>query len=177
MCSDGSGFNFFVHRGDPAKVVFFLEGGGACFDAATCGPDSTAFKRGVGDTLDVSTGIFEFANPDNPFADWSMVYVPYCTGDVHLGDKTMDYGNGVVIEHKGYVNASTALTAMRDLFPGLEDLVVTGESAGSIPSPLYAGLALGHVPERKHQGARRRLRRLPRRPGHQRDHRRQLGHD
>jgi hypothetical protein len=141
MCSDGSGFSFFVHRGDPAKVVFFLEGGGACFDVSTCGPDSDAFKRTVGDTLDASTGIFDFENPDNPFTDWSVVYVPYCTGDVHLGNQTMDYGDGVVIQHKGYVNGRTALNAMRDLFPALEELVVTGESAGSIPTPLYAGMA------------------------------------
>lgn len=141
MCSDGSSFNFFVHRGDPSKVVFFLEGGGACFDVGTCGPDSDAFKRTVADTLDASTGIFDFENPDNPFADWSMVYVPYCTGDVHLGNTTMDYGGGVVIQHKGYVNGSTALHAMRDLFPALDQLVVTGESAGSIPTPLYAGMA------------------------------------
>jgi hypothetical protein len=150
MCSDGSGFEFFVHRADPAKVVFYLEGGGACFDAATCGPDSTTFKRtvGHGDQLsDVTTGIFDFANPDNPFKDWSAVYVPYCTGDVHLGNATTDYGNGVVIQHKGYINASTALNATRELFPGIDDLLVTGESAGSVPTPLFAGMASDLYPD------------------------------
>ena len=29
-------------------------------------------------------------NPDNPFADYSFVFVPYCTGDVHLGDVTRE---------------------------------------------------------------------------------------
>lgn len=141
MCSDGSGYRFFVHRASPTNVMFFLQGGGACFDAATCGPGTTSFTRTVGDTLDASSGIFDFENPANPFRDWSVVYVPYCTGDVHLGNATHDYGGGVVVQHKGFVNASAALTAMRDLFPSLQRLMVAGESAGSIPSPLFAGLA------------------------------------
>jgi len=76
-----------------------------------------------------------------------MVYVPYCTGDVHIGNLTKDYGDGVVIEHKGYVNGSTALNAMAELFPEATELVVTGESAGSVPTPLYAGLASDLLPE------------------------------
>ena len=150
MCSDGSGFEFFVHKGDPAKVVFYLEGGGACFDPSTCGPDSKSFKRTVGhddDLADLTTGIFDFANPANPFADWSVVFVPYCTGDVHIGNATTDYGNGTVIEHKGYVNGTTALNATKDLFPNATQLVVTGESAGSVPTPLYAGLGRDLFPD------------------------------
>jgi hypothetical protein len=143
MCSDGSEFTFFVHKGDPAKVVFYLEGGGACFDGSTCGPDSNSFKRTVGhdDGLaDLDAGIFDFDNPANPFRDWSVVFVPYCTGDVHIGNATTDYGNGTVIQHKGYVNGTTALDATKDLFPKATQLVFAGESAGSVPTPLYAGL-------------------------------------
>lgn len=143
MCSDGSPFEFFVHKGDPTKVVFYLEGGGACFDPNTCAPDSNSFKRTVGhdDNLaDLTTGIFDFANPANPFADWSVVFVPYCTGDVHIGNATTDYGNGTVVQHKGFVNGSTALNATKDLFPNANQLVFAGESAGSVPTPLYAGL-------------------------------------
>jgi hypothetical protein len=149
MCSDGSGFEFFVHRADPAKVVFFLEGGGACFDAGTCGPDSTSFKRTVGhdDQLsDVTAGIFDFTNPDNPFKDWSVVYVPYCTGDIFLGSGAHDYGGGVVIQHKGNVDASAALQHLAETFPGATQLVVAGESAGAAPDPLFAGLAADLLP-------------------------------
>ena len=31
-------------------------------------------------------GIFNRLNPTNPIRDWNMVYVPYCTGDIHGGD-------------------------------------------------------------------------------------------
>jgi hypothetical protein len=154
MCSDGSGFSWFVRRdGDPTKVVFFLEGGGACFSADTCNPESDTYKRTVGYDGGFTagdeepTGIFDFSNPMNPFADYSFVFVPYCTGDVHLGNTTHDYGNGVVVEHKGFVNASTALNAMAELFPDATELVVTGESAGSVPTPLYAGMAHDLLPD------------------------------
>jgi hypothetical protein len=35
-CANGSEFAFFERRADPTKVVFFLDGGGACVDAETC---------------------------------------------------------------------------------------------------------------------------------------------
>ena len=151
MCSDGSEFSYFVHRADPTKVVFFLEGGGACFSAETCDPASQTYKRtvgyagGFGSEGDPS-GIFDFSNAMNPFANYSFVFVPYCTGDVHIGNATTDYGDGVVVEHKGYVNGSTALNAMATMFPDATELVVTGESAGSVPTPLYAGMASDLLP-------------------------------
>ena len=44
------------------------------------------------------------ADPRNPFADYSAVYVPYCTGDVHIGSVTTEYADGLTIQHKGYAN-------------------------------------------------------------------------
>ena len=38
-CSDGSPYQFLVRPGDPAHVVFYLQGGGGCFDGRTCDPD------------------------------------------------------------------------------------------------------------------------------------------
>ena len=148
MCGDKSEFSYFIRKADPDKVVFFLEGGGACFDAVGCGPKSTNFKRTVGydDGMTNNEGFFDLANPKNPFADYSMVFVPYCTGDVHLGNTTHDYGDGVVVEHKGSVNATAALEKMAETFPDATEVVVTGASGGSVPSPLYAGLTHDVLP-------------------------------
>jgi hypothetical protein len=147
MCFDGAEFTYWVRVANPTKVMFFMEGGGACFDAQTCGPDSNAFKRevGTGPTTRVE-GIFDFANTANPFADWSMVYVPYCTGDIFLGNAQHDYGNGTVIEHRGSVNATAALQHMAETFPDATQVLVTGESAGAAPDGLYAGLAADLLP-------------------------------
>ncbi|MFM7252287.1 MAG: pectin acetylesterase-family hydrolase [Ilumatobacteraceae bacterium] len=151
MCSDGAPFEFYVREADPTKVVFFLEGGGACFSAATCAPESNTFKRTaqLPDDLANGTGdgIWSESNPDNPIAGWSVVYVPYCTGDVHIGNATTDYGDGLVMQHKGYANASAALGMLAYRFPNATELLVTGESAGSVPSPMYAGMASDLLPD------------------------------
>lgn len=148
MCADGAPWAYFVREADPEKVVFFLDGGGACFSAEMCAPGSGQFKETIGfdDGFTEANGVFDFDNPDNPLADHSFVFVPYCTGDVHSGDVTKDYGNGVVVEHKGYVNASTALNALAQKFPDAQDVIVAGVSAGSFPTAIYAGLAADLLP-------------------------------
>jgi len=150
MCADGSPYSYFVREADPTKVMFYLEGGGACFTGAMCAPGSDSYKQVIGAAPgEQANGIFDFANPENPFADYSIVYVPYCTGDVHSGNTTKDYGDGVVVEHKGFVNASAALTTMIQRFPDLVDLVVAGSSAGAFTTPLYAGVAADQLPNAK----------------------------
>jgi hypothetical protein len=148
MCSDGSVFKYWIRRADPTKVLFFLQGGGACFSAQTCGPASTSYTRNLSkEKGKPNTGIFDPDDERNPFRDYSVVYVPYCTADVHLGNATHDYGNGVVIHHNGYINASTALAATAAAFPEAEKVAVVGASAGSAGAPLYAGLAHDVLPK------------------------------
>jgi hypothetical protein len=148
MCADGSPFHFYLREASPTKVLFFLEGGGACFSAQMCTPGSGTYSENISplSQLESSAGIFDFTNPENPFADYSVVYVPYCTGDVHSGNITKDYGNGVVIEHKGFVNASNALDTMIKRFPDTAQLVVAGSSAGSFPTPVFAAMAGDQLP-------------------------------
>jgi hypothetical protein len=148
MCADGSAFHFYVREASPTKVLFYLEGGGACFSGEMCKPGSGTYSENIAPVsrLTDAPGIFDFANPENPFADYSVVYVPYCTGDVHAGNTTKDYGNGVVTEHKGFVNASNALDTMIKRFPNTTRLVVAGSSAGSFPTPVFAGMAGDRLP-------------------------------
>ena len=148
MCADGSAFHFYLREASPTKVLFYLEGGGACFSGDMCKPGSGTYSETISpiSKLEDSPGIFDFANPENPFADYSVVYVPYCTGDVHAGNITKDYGNGVVTEHKGFVNASNALDTMIERFPDTTQLVVAGSSAGSFPTPVFAGIAGDRLP-------------------------------
>ena len=148
MCADGSPFHYYIREASPTKVLFYLEGGGACFSAEMCTPGSGTYSETISPVskLEDSPGIFDFANPENPFADYSVVYVPYCTGDVHSGNITKDYGNGVVIQHKGFVNASNALDTMIKRFPNTTQLVVAGSSAGSFPTPVFAGMAGDQLP-------------------------------
>jgi len=149
VCSDGSVYKFFVKQGDPEKLMFYLEGGGACWEAGNCDPDiQPSYQVNLAST-DPSRahGIFAFDQATNPFADYTFVYAPYCSGDVHIGDSEQHYqvpqfeghaGHDLHIHHRGWVNGKAALDWTHDHVFAPQEVFVTGSSAGSIPSPFYA---------------------------------------
>ena len=149
-CSDNSEYHFWVRRGDPKKVLFYLEGGGACFSAETCASKGATYTVNLAKDDGVgASGIFDFENKANPLRDYSMVVAPYCTGDLHLGTSVHDYGNGVVVHHNGFINGSTAMAAAAALFPQPDEVVVAGASAGSAGAPAYGGAAHDVFPDAK----------------------------
>ncbi|MEM9408296.1 MAG: pectin acetylesterase-family hydrolase [Acidobacteriota bacterium] len=163
-CSDGSEYRFFARKGDPEKLLFYLQGGGGCWTAGTCdregqptytttAPPELRSPAGSDPEEGAMHGIMAFAHPDNPFADYSAVFVPYCTGDVHIGNRTGTYTvaaadeapeREVTVEHKGFVNGQAALRWTYEAFSAPETVFVTGSSAGAIPSPVYARLLKDH---------------------------------
>ena len=159
-CADGSEFAFWDRRTDPTKVVLFLNGGGVCWDATSCaftsaGPpgendfyDWNLQSDGPGSNFD-EDGIFDFANHDNPFADYSFMYVAGCTGDAHLGNVSQKYSDTLTVEHNGYVNGTAALDYLAENYPDASQVVVIGKTAGSIAAPLYGGLVADRLPDTK----------------------------
>jgi hypothetical protein len=166
-CSDGSPFHFFARPGDPEKLVVYFQGGGACWTGATCDRDlrptysMVAVEQlieaqpGEARPENAMSGIFDFTRDDNPVRDYSMVFVPYCSGDVHIGDRAATYeapeaegheSHPVEVAHKGYVNSKAALDWTFATFGGPETVLVTGSSAGSIPSPFYAHIVKDRYP-------------------------------
>lgn len=146
QCSDGSEFNLWVREASPEKVVLYLEDGGACFSAETCDPANELYNVSITEGPD-GEGIFDFDREGNPFADHSVVYVPYCTADVFLGNAATEYAPGLTVQHKGSVNGTAALDHLVAAFPAATDVVVLGESAGSVGAPLYGGLVADRLPE------------------------------
>jgi Pectinacetylesterase len=153
-CADGSEFAFWERRADPTKVVLFLDGGGNCFDAETCA--FTGLGAGGEENYDWSIygedpaqedGIFNFARADNPFRDYSFIYVPSCTGDAHLGDVSRRYSPVLTVEHNGFVNGTAALRYLAEYYPDAAQVVVVGKSAGSLAAPVYGGLASNLLPD------------------------------
>ncbi|SDU58660.1 pectin acetylesterase-family hydrolase [Jiangella alkaliphila] len=145
-CADGSEYSFYAREASTEKVVLFLDGGGGCWSAATCAPDGTNDYQTTVETPSGS-GVLDFADERNPFADYSMVFVPYCTGDVHLGNAVTEYTSDLTVHHKGYVNGTAALDHLADTFPDAEEIVVIGASAGSVSAPLYAGMVADRFPD------------------------------
>jgi hypothetical protein len=137
-CIDGSPTGIGVRYGTGDGLVIHFEGGGGCFDFATCSLfyttfanfDDTAFALLVPTLL--QGGIFDPDSPDNPVRDWSFVYVPYCTGDVHAGDHEMAGVDGFPGAHQfvGHRNFGLDLERIGPTFPQPSHVLVTGISAG-----------------------------------------------
>jgi hypothetical protein len=143
-CAHDSTFAFKVRPGLPDKVMIFLNGGGACWRAAECDPKGKPTYTMTSDSANdasVRQGIFDFANEANPVRDFTMVYIPYCTGDVHLGTRTVDYERGqkdFEVRHQGAVNLDAVLDWVYSNVKTPRVVFVTGVSAGAIPSPVIA---------------------------------------
>ena len=153
-CADGSEFAFWERRDDPAKIVFFLDGGGACFDAASCaftglgtGGEANYDWSIYGEDPAQEGGIFDLARADNPFRHYSFIYVPSCTGDVHLGDATHEYSSELTVEHNGFVNGTAALSYLAEHYPDAAQVVVVGKTDGSIAAPVFGGLVADLLPD------------------------------
>jgi hypothetical protein len=157
VCADGSEYAFFERPADPAKVVFYLDGGGICFDAASCANANTPTSgERAGPDYDPNVegenpagegGMFDFGREDNPFRDYSFVYVPLCTADSHLGNATQTYSPELTVEHKGWVNGTAALDYLAENYADAAQVVVVGKTAGGVAAPLYGGLASDLLPD------------------------------
>jgi Pectinacetylesterase len=148
-CADGSELAVWERRADPTKVVFFLDGGGVCFDATSCAfsSEEPAYDWNVrGDDPSEDDGIFDFARADNPFLDYGFISVPSCTGDMHLGDATREYSPKLTVEHNGFVNGTAALSYLAEHYPDAAQVVVVGKSVGSVAAPVYGGLVADKLP-------------------------------
>jgi hypothetical protein len=130
FCRNGTKAGITVFRNTASKkVMFFFQGGGACFDLLSCvaNPDAV----GSGDKSGPSGGILDRSNAANPVKDWNFVYVPYCTGDVFGG--TNPNGNVQDVgpqKFVGFLNTQSFLQRVVPTFADATDVLVTGVSAG-----------------------------------------------
>jgi hypothetical protein len=158
-CSKAPGttskFYYFFHQGTADGLVVFFNGGGACWNSETCSKPRLAGNRATfsgkddedavgvykaellpGDIPAHRSGIFDLSNPLNPVRDWSFVFVPYCTGDVHSGSNTAHYtfpdtAKPFTIEHRGWDNMQVIMHWMRRNLQQPARLLVSGSSAGA----------------------------------------------
>jgi hypothetical protein len=134
ICGDGSQTGIAISHGRSDAVLVVLSPGGACWSATECNAEFKAFSKTKYDLYRpfvVPGTILDRALVGNPFSDWTVVFVPYCTGDVHAGDSTQDYGGSVgVWQHHGYRNLEAAVGAFTTTLPRPAHLVVAGSSAG-----------------------------------------------
>jgi hypothetical protein len=140
--------------------MIYLEGGGACFNSITCAGNpatfgasqfSARFPTGADGGSSDSPGVFDRSDPANPMADWSFVYVPFCTGDIHGGSKRDATVPGVkgTQQFVGYQNVTRDLARIVPTFPGVSKVLLTGISAGgfgAVVNYVQTAQAFGSVP-------------------------------
>jgi len=162
-CGNGTPYRFFVNRTPLSKdLVLVYEGGGACWDQNACsgiGPLSAANPDGVpADYLQQLNSaayglVTPFSSRNDPFQavqtqSWNIVYLPYCTGDVHAGSKTRTYSDANPssprVQHfRGQANIRAASQWLRDTLGKPKNLMLTGFSAGGVGSTVTYELVRG----------------------------------
>ncbi|MBL0217680.1 MAG: hypothetical protein IPQ07_27865 [Myxococcales bacterium] len=148
VCGDGSQYKMFVNFSDKSdNLVVVFEPGGACWDYDSCagrnGIRGAANPHGLPDDhWELAPFISPFLSrfdDTNPSRDWNMVYVPYCTGDVHTGAKTVTYPGGgtdpdLEFHHDGHAAVLKVVSWLDENFTHVPKLLSTGCSAGGVGS-------------------------------------------
>jgi hypothetical protein len=139
-CADGSTTGIGVSLTAASDdLLIYLNGGGACWDQATCnsattgsplGPCATNLSTGYDEThgqpawstfADPATfagSIFDRTDSNNPLRTFNFIHVFYCTGDSHAGSQVATYtitgrdGQLHPVHHVGYQNLVTYLNAL-----------------------------------------------------------------
>ncbi|MFC3552442.1 pectin acetylesterase-family hydrolase [Lysobacter cavernae] len=157
VCGNGTPYKFFVNRvADTRNTLIYMEGGGACWDYASCKGLTPRSARNPDGIPDDYMGLLNpGASLVSPFVlrvsptldvvktqDWNLVYVPYCTGDIYSGDKVAVYPDPsgqnppLVYHHNGLRNQRAVVAWLKDHLPRPTQLVQTGCSAGGVGSML-----------------------------------------
>ncbi len=136
FCRDGSPTGIVTRINDPKKLVIYINGGGACFNEPTCASNPKSFNEENAEELTSydNPGIFSHDNSKNPVKDWSFIFIPYCTGDVHSG--TTENGRPLgVSQHQKFVGNINFNLVMEYIAPyflenDVEEILFFGLSAG-----------------------------------------------
>ncbi len=135
QCADGRPSGVGVRAvPDPAGLVVYFKGGGACFNATSCGISDPLMLTGMEAIEENPDGVLDFDDPQNPLAGYDIVYLPYCTGDVHGGTAPTVEVTGVpdARDFVGHDNVLEALQRVAPTFTDASRLLVLGTSAGGI---------------------------------------------
>jgi len=160
LCSNGSQYRFWYYDSPTSNnLLIMFEGGGACWDYPSCSGQTgilgaanpngiptdyiTQFKATYVSPLvnGADPGVPPFRNKTNIATNgFDVVYMPYCTGDTHVGNNVVTYTDPtgvnppIVFRHVGFTNTVAALNFLHGRFPTINKLLVTGFSAGGVAS-------------------------------------------
>ena len=144
-------FHFYYRKGKQEdNTLIYFNGGGACWNGATCltslvKGDRPTYNPAINHPENVPSevgGILKRNKKDNPVKDWNMVFIPYCTGDAHIGSRDTVYsdplglingGGPLKVQHRGFDNFMAVREWLKDNTKRkrTEHILVAGSSAGA----------------------------------------------
>jgi hypothetical protein len=120
VCLRGGPFSMSTRDRGAEDLLIYLQGGGWCTTALCQATESASPEI-------PTTGLLDAADPDNPVAEWNVVYSPYCDGSLHFGDGDVPDQNR---KHHGLLNVSAVLDVALAMFPRPRRVLLAGASAG-----------------------------------------------
>jgi hypothetical protein len=120
-CGDGSPYAFDIRLAPQGarldRVVIGLQGGGVCFFNGDCSSRFGSFPGlfTAADDQPPVTGIMSNDPDESDFADWTKVYLPYCTQDVFIGGGVTEDFDAIDLRRYGAVNLRASIRAFRDI--------------------------------------------------------------
>jgi hypothetical protein len=149
VCANSDPYHGLYKIGKENKLVIYFYGGGVSIDEYTAArpnridePEALGFYSN--DVFLIADWIAYNGLPlvcdDNPFKDWSMILVPYASGDFHAGTNDFAYydsemGDGI-LHHHGYTNYQMLVDGFKKYVDNPQKLLVTGSSAGGFATAL-----------------------------------------
>ena len=129
-CGYGADFRFHFRPGPASGLVIDFQGGGACWDALTCALPIWLPTAGGPPS---ATGLASISNEENPVRDYNYLYIPYCTGDVHVGNHV-----AAGVRFNGANNTRAALDWVFSRVPEPASVLTVGCSAGSLGATVFS---------------------------------------
>lgn len=159
ICAHGDPWFGLFRKGTENKVLIEFFGGGVSLDPYTAARGNSLVEKGgyYADNAKNQDFIATFGiggqQEDNPFKDWTLIVLPYATGDFHCGTNDYPYigldGEQHILHHHGYTNYSMLLERLLPYLGTPDELVITGSSAGGWATSILADDVIGHFPGTK----------------------------
>ena len=148
-CGDGSSYAFWLRlapEGAPLEhAIVHLQGGGVCVFESDCNSTPASLFEAQSDYTPngPTSGIFSTDPAINPFYNYTMMALPYCTQDVFAGGGGTSAFPSMTVHRFGGINTRASLQYLRDVLwsalqqttpegyrPDLPHVLFVGESAG-----------------------------------------------
>jgi len=141
LSNQKSEYAFQVVRKRNDRLLLSFDGGGACWNKLSLDADACSKQSIWPYSL---TGILSRSSK-NPFNDYTILHIQYCSGDLFSGNVTQPFTDkmGGLVHQVGYYNTRSAIDwAKANVADPLQSLVITGVSAGAIGTQVWASKLL-----------------------------------